>query len=813
MTLRDFKIGWRLLIQQPAYSAVVILGLSTGFAACFLLLSYVRYSLDYDSNVPNAERVYLMECRFNLAVSAGQWLEMIPYPFLDVARHSDLVESITPVGLPHFGPLPFKANNHLFQIDLLETYPAFQQMFGVQVMEGDLQQALNRPDGLALTQSTANKIFGDTHVVGRLVQIMNKSFVVTAVLADPPANSSITYTALTGFNTGLLWSADDLNHMFNSWADWGGKIYVKLKPGVSPTALTQLLQDASDHSPFVSKLDPALTQQLLGRKLTEVRLVSLSDFYFDQSTAGSTYTGRHGDRRMVFGMAAVAILILFLATINYVNLTAVRALSRQREIALRKILGASVGRLIGQFLAESVLVGLIASGLGIVLAWLLLPLFSGLVDRRLEITSLFLLFALALGIMVGIGAGAYPAWVAVRVRPQATLAGRGTSDNIGGIWLRRVLTVVQFTAAITLTGVTLAIGWQTYFASQVNPGFDPANLLVLEMPQGIANPASRNLYNALTRLPGVTGVAVSKDPVGKKFLGGIGFVESNNGRPISILWRPVSANFFNVLGIGPAAGRMFNPKLDKDDGVYGNGDIPIVLNGAAVRALGFSSPEQAVGKTLTMHGNGGNAIRHVVGVTPEIRLETLHELSRPIVYYPDDSQTVFTIRIGGDMADVENAANRLTQQFMPDYVITIRHEQSYYSENYRDDERLAILLGTASLTAFVIAAFGIYVLATYSVRRLSKQIVLRKLYGADYRDIAGFVGREFIVLIAIGASIGLPVAAVAIQRYLASYVEHAPIGGWTLLAAVLLALLVTFISTLRHTVIAMRLAPAQILRD
>jgi predicted lysophospholipase L1 biosynthesis ABC-type transport system permease subunit len=171
------------------------------------------------------------------------------------------------------------------------------------------------------------------------------------------------------------------------------------------------------------------------------------------------------------------------------------------------------------------------------------------------------------------------------------------------------------------------------------------------------------------------------------------------------------------------------------------------------------------------------------------------------------------VRASGDMLALEAAANQLAQQYFPDDVVPVRREPSYFAGNYADDLRLAKLLGMACAIAMLMAAFSIYVLATYSLQRLAKQIVLRKLYGAKRRNIAALVGREFIVLIGIGALIGLPFAAIEIQNYLATFVEHAPIGAWTLLFALILALLVTLLSTLRHTMIAMRLAPAQILRD
>lgn len=811
MNFRDFRTGWRLLIKEPGYSAVVILGLSVGFAVCFLLLGYVRYSLSYDSTVPQSDRIYLIEHRLNI-IGKAAWYEMTPLPFFDVAQRTGMVDAATVTALQR---LPFKVNNNVSQVDLVAVHTSFQQMFGVHPIEGDLQDALTRPDRIALTQSTARKLFGDTHVVGKALGIKDKSFVVSAILADPPTNSSISYGALAGINSAA-WPEEERKALFSAWAGIGmNKIYVKLKPGVSPVALTQALQDASDHSPFASSLEPAVLQQLGQRKVMDIRLGPLTELYFDSATANAPGSSEHGDLRIVLGLAAVAVLILLLAMTNYINLATVRTLGRQREIAVRKVLGASIARLVMQFLAESLLVSLIATILGLALAGLLLPVFSDLVDRRLEdvFTPLSIAGAGLIGVFVGMAAGAYPAWVALRVRPPRTLAGRGSSETIGGLWLRRVLTVLQFTTAMALTSVTLAIAWQTHFASQVNPGFDPTQMLVLNLPEGLKNPTSRGLYDDLARLPDVTGVTVSFDPVGRKFVGANSTLIRNDGSRGSVVWRPVSSNFFDVFGIHPVAGRLFDSKIDKDDTPDDATESVIVLNNAAVRALGFPSNEAALGQILTTSKEDGGLTLTVVGIVPDIRHESLHELPQPIGYYPDLHGSALTIKTTGALKALEASANELKQKYFPNDVIEIRTEQSYFAENYANDLRLAKLLSLASIIAILIASFGIYVLSTYSVQRLAKQIVLRKLFGASPLDIVKLVGREFIVLIVVAAVIGLSFAELVSQRYLATFVEQAPIGVWALAFGLFAALLATMVSTLRHTVIAMRMAPASIFRD
>lgn len=811
MKLHDFKIGWRLLIKDPGYSSVILLGLSIGFAVCFLLLDYVRYSFSFDTTVPQAERIFMSEMKPNLP--GQKWIEETPRPFLDVAQQSGLVESST-VLEPIFTAM--KVGTRVTKdVKLYAVHASFINMFALKPLAGDLQAALTRPDMLALTETQANILFGKKEVVGKSLEIDGKSFVVAALLPDPPNNSTISYTALTGVNSAA-WGEDRRKQEYEAWAMIeGGRLFFKLKPGVSPAALTKVLQDAAAHSPLTSQLPPDLIKALAGKPLLEMKLVNLIDLYFDNNTANKETSPRHGDRKTVYGLAVVAALILLLAVANYVNLATIRTVGRQREIAMRKVLGASLTKLSRQFFTESILVTLLATAAGLLLAELVLPVFADLMGRQLDslLTLTNLAAVLILGSVVGLIAGAYPVWVALRVRPQMTLSGRGTSETSGALSLRRALAVLQFSTAMALAGITLAIAWQTYFASHIYPGFDTKPLLVLNLPGQINSPTARSMRESISRIPGVSGItgALNLHP-GHAYDNNVTPIFRSTGEKADMPIAQVNTNFFDVLGLPPLAGRLFDRKVDGEE----KANVAI-LSATAAHGLGYLTPQAAIGQIVTI-GSGadsGAAARtmRVVGVTPDIRFVSLRSVPKPLIYFPDLRANVLTVRFNGDMQELERQLEALQAQYFPNDTVSVRRMQSFFTENYAEDLRLAKLLGLASLIAIGIAAFGIYVLSAYSVQRLSKQIVLRKLFGAKRIAIGKLVGREFIFIIAMGALLGLPIAAWSIQRYLSSFVENAPIGAWTLLAAILIALLVTLISTLRHTSIAMQMSPAQALRD
>jgi putative ABC transport system permease protein len=807
MNLRDFRIGWRLLIKEPGYSAVVLLGLTIGFAAFFLLIGYVRYCLSYDSAVPHRDDIYLIKSKLNLG--RPMWQETTPLPFLAVAQRSGLAEASTVVQ-PVFSAMKVGSrvtkNVKLYAVDA-----AFPAMFGVRALEGDVQAALTRPDQLALTESQARTLFGEIKVVGKSLLIGAMSFTVAAVLPDPRSNSTVSYAALTGMSSAA-WPEAQRNNLLGAWArSAGGRLYVQLKPGASPATLTQVLQDASDRSPIMSELPPDMLSELGGKAMFEMRLGRLADAYFDADTADSPGSVQHGDLKAVYGLAVVALLILVLAMSNYINLATVRTVRRQKEIGMRKLLGASALRLSHQFLAESLLVTLAATALGLLLAQALLPVFSDLMGRQLGtlLTLTNCLAVVGVGIAVSLAAGAYPAWVAVCVRPQQSLTGRGSSETSGALRLRRMLTVVQFATAMALTGTTLAIALQTWYASQADPGFDTRPLLVLELPGEPNSAAMRGLREALARSGNADGVAAAQDlQAGRSFMGNIEQISRNDGQPKRLPLAGVSADFFDVYGLRPVAGRLFDKKIDSEEkaGV-------LVINGGAARELGFSDLQQAVGQIVAVGSAPDTRSMRIVGVAPDIRFENLRQAAKPLAYVPSVDTTIVTARARGDIGALESEVETLERQYFPNDVVGVRRMDSYYAENYADDLRLAKLLGLSSLIAMSVAAFGIYVLSAYSVQRLTRQIVLRKLFGADRKAIGKLVGREFVVLLGVSALIGLPLAGLWNQRYLAGFVEHAPIGVWPLFAAVLLALAVTLMSTLRHTFIAMRIAPATALRE
>jgi hypothetical protein len=810
MNIRDFRIGWRTLVQEPVYSLVVIAGLAIGLATSMLLLGFVHYSWQYNAQIPNVERVYVVKQQFNIDPKSP-WFDLAPLMLRNVAAKLPGVEAATAyIPSRPQGSATIKVDGQLRSVKSLTVLPGFTEMLGLQALEGDLAIALDRPDQAVLTEASAIRFYGTPHAVGRTLEAEGKLLRVGAIVRTPPANTTIPFEAIIGTNSEVM-DADFREELLTGAHGWWGKLLIRVHPGASISAIETALQEAIDHDRVLNARDAEAGKRLGKRKPMELMLAPLRTAYFDQDIA-SNYISPPGERAhpvVVAGLALVALLILALAAINYVNLATVGMLRRQREIAMRKVLGARMPQIVLQLLAESLLVSMLATLLGLLLAWLALPMFGQLVNRTLDgmLTPMHVLVALGVGAAMGVLTASYPAWIAMHVRPSEVLAGRAETESARGMRLRRVMTVLQLATAMGFASVTLAIIWQSNYAMNASPGFDPAPLLIVDLLDDDKDQGRMpHLVAALSAQPGITGVARSQDAVGRHNSVWQREMKQEGGGNTAVEMKWVSANFFEIYGLKPQAGRLFDSHIDKE------GDaLPVILNAAATRELGFSSPEAAVGKTVFFIAEKPTPKR-VIGIAPDLRFESLHEMPRAVAYELFADGHTLSVRFNGSPAQAQQAVRTLWPSYYPELFLTMRSAGEILADDYAEDIRMAKLLSIATGIALAIAAFGTYVLSAHTVQRRAREIVLRKLHGAGRGDIGLLVLREIGALALVAAVVGLPIAGVVIARYLAGYVERAPIGYWTLLAALSATLAIAIAAAARHAWLAMRMQPAAALR-
>jgi putative ABC transport system permease protein len=319
-------------------------------------------------------------------------------------------------------------------------------------------------------------------------------------------------------------------------------------------------------------------------------------------------------------------------------------------------------------------------------------------------------------------------------------------------------------------------------------------------------------YEKLSKLPGVTGIAASLNAPGSNANNTSHEIRLPSGQSVQVSRQFVTNNFFEIYNLQARAGRLFDSHIDLSDN-----KTNVVLNWAAAQALGFTSPNAAVGQSVSGITPGKSTTLTIIGIAPDILQRSMREKNQPTIYFRFDrspgSTPWLTVRTNGDVAGVEKEIADIWRKSFPTKDLNMHSVQEEIAQTYAEDVRYAKLLGASSSLAIAIAAFGIYVLSAYSVQRRAREIVLRKLYGAGGREIAQILGREFGSLIAVSALIGLPVAYLASSRYLAEFVERAPMGAWPLLMALMLALIVAMSATCRHVLIAMKMKPALALNN
>ena len=810
MKLENLRIGVRHLMQEPGYSAIAILGLSIGLASCLLLLGFVQYCWHYDAQVPGVDQIYVVKQRFNVDAKAP-WFDQAPLLLREAALHTPGVADAS--AFFRVDPPTVRIENTLQKMPSLLVLPHFAQLLGLVAVEGDLERALGRPEGLALTASSARRMFGPGPALGRTLQVGDKLLRVMAIMRDPPANTTIPFEALYGV-ASVLTSPEIRTEMQTGEHGGWGRVLLRIAPHADIDAISQALQAVLDKAPGVQGVPPDARARLGGRKVMELVLSPLREAYFDRDVARNPIgaPGDRGDRVTVAALALIALLIVAIAAINYVNLATVRVLRRQREIGMRKVLGASVRQIVLQFTAEALLVSMLATVMGLLLAWLALPLFGALVNRKLD--AIFsgpnLGMALLLGVVIGIVAAIQPALTALRMRPAQALEGRANAESAPAARLRTMLTVLQIATAVGLASFALGISMQTNFAMHAWPGFDPGPLLIVDLPlQGKKNEAVRGFMSELGQHPGVKGIVLTEHVVGR-FGNELMQDFKRDGRPgVSVDVKKVDTNFFDVYGLKPLAGRLFDPRIDKE-----NDGVPVVLDPVAARQLGFASPEAAVGQTLQRTSAEGKLLtHHVVGIAPPVRFRTMHDQPGPTVYELGiEWAGTLSVRASASVGAAEQAVASLWPRYFPNALLQTQRAADVIAANYADDALLARLLLLASAVALALAAFGMYALSGHMVQRRSHEIVLRKVYGADRVQIGMLLGRDLGKLLLAAAALGLPLALVGVARYQAGFIERtsqAWATPWMALAGVAVIVL---LAALRHGWHALILRPGQLLR-
>ncbi len=812
--------AWRQLRAEPGQAALVIAGLALGLALMLLTASFLQDVLWPEGDLPEHDRLITFEWQVREPGGGhSPWFRDVPA----VALHSGLRANGAPLGLMSrvlFTQLPSNAGDasgvqRSTRLNIAMADADLPALFGLQPIAGDLAAAFASPEAVALTVDAAERLFGTRQVVGRSFTIslppgpegrwpaMQASLTVKAVLPTRNPNSTLNFDALAGFSAP---AAKAYLVRSDSWTNANGRLFARLQPGAEAEQLSTLAMRLLSQQPAPAGLPADFLKG--GGMWAYQRAMPMAD------------VGLHGagseERRLQLGsLAAAAAGVLALAVINFINLWSVRTLQRQREIGLRKSLGAGARQLTLQFFAEALAVASLAGALGLLLAWWATPLAQALMLRQFH-TSVLAPPQLAVTALLCVAIAALSAMplsaIALRVRPAESLAGRNHSEGRASRWLRRLMTTLQFGAAAVFASLALTVMWQTRHARDMPRGFEVQDRVAVQLPWE-AQPAQTNaLLEQIRSWPEVVAAAASDDVPGRDVDRWYSEFRGPGGAPVNLRTGvDFTPGYFKTYGMRVVAGRL------SSDHVAEVAQNAIVLDRDAVRALGFASPEAAIGQVLGAPADFGNGKPvTVAAVIDNMRLEGARNVPVPKAITPVAERIAGVI--GVHSRDAQSTRRKLTallNERFPNTDAEALLVRDMLMQTVAVDERLGYLVGIVGLMALGLAAVGIYALAAYTLRRREREIVLRKLHGASAGTVAGLLAREFVGVLAVACAIALPLAAWLSQRYLAGFVERAPVGPvslWVLLAATVLLVTVTTLAVARHLRAALALRPLQALQ-
>ncbi len=818
------------LARNRLYAAISIAGLAVAFTAAILIAQFVRGEFSYDRWVPGYQQVYKITDKFvqpgqesgpdndaTQAAIAGQLRTVMPR--VVTAR---LMESFPAVRhRPSDAPV---TERNFAWVD-----PSIFKIFPLPALAGDPATALDQPDTVAITRTMARKYFGRDLPLGEMLQVQTNdprpgappqtpgvptwhSLRVTAVLKDLPPNTNLTtevYASGKGAYTGL---AQFETH--SSLGNIGTYTFARLAPGQTHDQLQRALDIAG-------KPENALFSSFVPGGRFSFHAVSLADAHLTPVGLTSPVAKPVGSKGVAYEIAGVGALIVLVAAINFVTLMTARAGRRGVEVGVRKAAGASQGDLMIQFMGEALIQVAIAAVIATALAELLMKPFSAFVQRDLSLNfladPLLPVGLIGAALVIGLLASVYPALVLSSFRPAAVLKG-GVIQTTGSVLARQALVVIQFAILTGLIVTTATIYRQTMFALSQGVGGSDSKLIV-----GVFTPCDNAFPEEVRRLPGVAAAACSSlNALNTPQAQNITAVQLGGGRKESFSVAPVDFGFFEVYGIKPLAGRLFQSDHGEDR-VLEQADAKVqptvVINQTAARTLGFPNPMDAVGKTLTWDrfvkpGTDVNAPSRIIGVVPDMPM-TVRTATGPTFYFvsPKKQLGLLSIRMTGK--DVPGALKaiagvwRKTGQGQPIQQLFVAQVRlNLYLDMIIQGGTIAI----CALLAVLIACLGLFALSAYTTERRTKEIGIRKVMGASTSDVVRLLVWQFTIPVIWAIAVALPVAFWAMNEWLRHFVYHVELSVWSFVLAAVAALMIAWTTVTWQSYVVARAKPAGALR-
>ncbi len=820
-------VAFRSLAKNRTYSLINLLGLAIGMAACLLIIVFIRYETTFDRWVPDHENTYQFQTWYaNPRDGNPTFMQMASY-VTEERLKKDFPQVDKTVYLLGGSPTIVKDGQAITAKDYIVANGDFLAVVNLPVLRGS-KTALNAPDTAVLTRSEAIRQFGTDDVVGRTISLIQKGktydYRINAVIADIPKNSSLKANAIVrrDFESYFAQERDFLT----CWGCQSGWVFVKLKPGTDVATINDQLPAWEKRN--IPDEDFGGTRYNAGDD-TDWKLVPLADVHLGRAQSGELTPGN--DRRSIATFAVIAALILGMAVVNFTNLATARAGQRAREVALRKVLGATRRQLIGQFVGESLLMAAIAVVIALALAELLIRPFAAFLNADMAFHYLgadgILLPAIALVLIVGLLGGLYPAFFLSRFQPASVLkANKSAAETPGTGRLRSALVVGQFAISIGLIICTAIVYGQTVYARSVDPGYKREHILQIDnMQRYQLIGRGEQMAERMKRLPGVIAVGRTDIGVATQNSSNSGVLVPGKAEAVTLGRYQVDVGFKDAMGLEMAAGRWFD-RRPMDDQTRSFPENPaelkalaarganIVINESAARKLGAATPQAAIGKTFRLGvSNTDEMIGTIVGVVKDSRFRSVRQPLDPIMFLgAREGHTYMVIRYDGNPAEVRAAVEKVWKQTVSDVPFEAKFSEAIVQDLYRaEDVRAKIFAGFASL-AVVIACLGLFGLAAFTAERRTKEIGIRKVLGARTQDIVRLLVWQFSRPVLVANVIAWPVAWWAMRDWLNSFDTRMSLGPGPFVLAGGLALGIAVATIAGHAWRVARQNPIRALR-
>ena len=794
------KIAFRNIIKHKDFSVINIVGLAIGIACSILILVFVSHELSYDKYHEKADRTYRIAVRamigdtkINQTYSSSETfrrlLEDFPeievgVKFLDVGR--------TPITL---GEETFY-EERFFAVD-----STFFDVFSIPLIEGDPKKALADPNSMVISEDTAFKYFGTTDAVGKILRADfsygpgSVDFEITGVSENVPGNSHFHYDLLASSATFPTYIND------TGWSSNNFITYVVLKKGTTQKWFDEKLKEFTRKHMGEERFDAWVAKgnfwEYFLQPITRIHLTSDLNGEFEAN----------GNETYVYIFSAISIIILLIACINFMNLSTAKSSLRAKEVGMRKVVGSGRSRLVLQFLSESVILSYIALALGIGIFLVLFPLYENLIGKQLNIQYLnrfvVIPLVLALGLIVGIISGSYPAFFLSSFKPIAALKGNKSSGR-GGSWLRNVLVIFQFTISIFLIIGTLAVNQQLKFFQNKKLGFEKEQVLVVNNPGSLRENVN-SFKEKLRKNSNVIDVAGSNTLPGRSF-SNIGFgAEGVENFTLNLCI--CDYDFLDTLKLEMSQGRFFAKEFTTDSHAA-------VLNEKAVELLGWDDP---IGKKINNWSRErGDFV--VIGVIKDYHYESLHQEIRPqalflINGYYNRVESYISVRL-----NTENIAETISyiedkwKTFCPHMPFQYSFLDQDYDNLYMNERQTRKLFSVFSFLAIFIACLGLFGLASFIADQKTKEIGIRKVLGASVARIVKNLNKSFLKWVLIANLMAWPIAWFAMNRWLENFAYRIGLSWWMFVLAAVLAVFIALLTVSIQTVKAALKNPIDSLR-